>query len=159
MLHILTSESNRDNDNAEGFIQRWDEDGIYGAWSASYCDYFRGGTSKPVSFKPLFGILNQPKYIPLSYCPITMELEIVNDALDSIVGVGGAFTAANTSTSWQIQDIRVVCDVVTLDSALQSSYAEHVLSGKALPINYSTYITQYQTITSSDFTVHVSRSA
>jgi len=65
----------------------------------------------------------------------------------------------NTSTSWQIQDIRGVCDVVTLDSALQNSYAEHVLSGKALPINYSTYITQYQTITSSDSTVNVSRSA
>ena len=32
MLHILTSEANRDNDNVEGFIQRWDEDGIYNNW-------------------------------------------------------------------------------------------------------------------------------
>jgi hypothetical protein len=54
----------------------------------------------------------------------------------------------DTSIQWQIQDIRIVCDVVTLDSALQNSYAEHVLSGKTLPINYSTYISQFQTLTS-----------
>jgi hypothetical protein len=52
-----------------------------------------------------------------------------------------------------------VCDLVTLDSALQNSYVEHVLSGKALPINYSTYINQYQTITTGNISANVSRSA
>jgi hypothetical protein len=81
----------------------------------------------------------------------------VNDATDAIVGHGGVFNDTNTSKAWQIQDVRIVCDVVTLDSALQNSYAEHVLSGKALPINYGTYISQFQTITSTDFAVSVSR--
>ena len=56
--------------------------------------------------------------------------------------VPSPFPLATTSTSWQIEDCRIVGDIVSLDSALQNSYAEHVLSGKALPINYSTYIYQ-----------------
>jgi hypothetical protein len=30
MLHILTSRNNRDNDDIEGFGNRWDSDYIYG---------------------------------------------------------------------------------------------------------------------------------
>ena len=48
-------------------------------------------------------------------------------------------------------------DVVTLDSALQNSYAEHVLSGKSLPINYGTYVTMQQTVTGSNISVNVAR--
>jgi hypothetical protein len=40
---------------------------------------------KTVSFKPLFGILNQPKFIPLQWLPLTMEFELVTDALDPII--------------------------------------------------------------------------
>jgi hypothetical protein len=76
-----------------------------------------------------------------------------------LVLAGGIHGMITHQHHGRYKTLRVVCDVVTLDSALQNSYAEHVLSGKALPINYSTYITQYQTITSSDFTVNVSRSA
>ncbi len=35
-----------------------------------------------------------------------------------------------------------------LDNALDNSYAEHLLSGKALPINYNTYISQFHSIVS-----------
>jgi len=163
MMHILTSRNNRDNDDVEGFGTRWDADGVYGSWTTTTLGGIPGGNSnnaRTTSFKPLFGILNQPKYIPLSYCPIQMEFEIVNgaeDALASANGTTGSFKTNDTSNQWQIQDVRIVCDLVTLDSALQNSYAEHVLSGKAMPINYSTYITQFQTITSSDFAVNVSR--
>ena len=49
--------------------------------------------------------------------------------------------------------------MVTLDSALQNSYAEHVLSGKALPIKYGSYVSQFQTITGGDFAVSITRAA
>ena len=78
------------------------------------------------------------------WCPITIEFEIVSAATDAVVTplAGGiVFTPSNTSTSWQIEAVRIVADVVTLDTGLQNSYAEHVLSGKSLPINYSTCIT------------------
>jgi hypothetical protein len=159
MMHILTSKANRDNDDIEGFNTRWDADDWY---NSDYTNYtgLAPNTKKRISFKPLLGICNQPKYIPLSFAPITMEFELVNQATDPIIsnGTQGAhITANNNSVSWQIEDVRVICDVVTLDSALQNSYAEHVLSGKALPINYSTFITQYQTLTSSDSAVNVTR--
>ena len=94
------------------------------------------------------------------WSPLTFELEIVNGDTDPIINIDGTtFNSTNTSTAWQVQDIRVVCDIVSLDSALQNSYAEHVLSGKALLINYSTYITQFQTIVSSNSAANVSRSA
>ena len=167
MLHILTSKPNRDSDVVEGFGDRWDSDEVYGKWfsgsapgTATYNESgIKGGESRPVSFKPLFGIFNQPKYIPLAYCPLTMEFEIVNNAYEPVMGINSAtaYTPDNTSNEWEITDVRIVCDVVTLDSALQNSYAEHVLSGKALPINYGTYISQYQTITRSGFTVTVTR--
>ena len=94
------------------------------------------------------------------WSPLMLEFEVVNGATDAISGAKTGLrydTATNTSDKWQIQDVRVVCDVVTLDSALQNSYAEHVLSGKALPINYGSYITQFQSITSTDFAVSVTR--
>ena len=93
----------------------------------------------------------------MMWSPLMFEFEVVNGAEDAIVGIGDTFTSTNTSTVWQIQDIRVVCDVVTLDSALQNSYAEHVLSGKPLPINYGSCVTQFQTLTSGDFAVSVTR--
>jgi hypothetical protein len=157
MMHILTSKNNRDNDDIEGFNARWDSDAFYN----NYGSYpgIPPSSKKRNSFKPLFGICNQPKYIPLAYAPLTMEFEIVNNATDPIAAIGGnnAFKADTTSNLWQIEDVRIICDVVTLDSALNNSYAEHVLSGKALPINYSTFITQYQTLTSSDSAVNVTR--
>ena len=51
----------------------------------------------------------------------------------------------------------MIGDVVTLDSALQNSYAEHVFSGKSLSINYGTYITMQQTIAGDNISVNVSR--
>jgi len=33
------------------------------------------GQSQRVLFKPLLGILNQPKFLPIRYMPLTIELE------------------------------------------------------------------------------------
>ena len=174
-MHILTSINNRDNDDIEGFGYRWDDWAMYPAWNSTNTGEAGSGipggssnSSRSISFKPLMGLFNQSKYIPLMWCPITLEFEVCNSATDPIVSPvvyptgtsaeTNTFTTANTSTAWQIQDVRIVCDTVTLDSALQNSYAEHVLSGKALPINYGTYVAQYQTISGGEFAVNISRS-
>ena len=85
------------------------------------------------------------------WCPITLEFEIVGNANDCVISPGAAGGASNidttnTTTSWSIEQVQLKCDLVTLDSALQNSYADHVLSGKALPIKYSTYVTQHQSL-------------
>ena len=163
MLEICTSRLNRDNDDIEGFGSRFDSDTNYdnGNPTVNGMPGIGGASYKPVTFKPLLGLFTQTKYIPLMWCPITLELEIVSTATDAIVDPSATsdttFTANNCSTSWQIEDVRLVCDVVTPDSALQNSYAEHVLSGKALPINYNTYISILQSISPPVINVNVTR--
>ena len=80
--------------------------------------------------------------------PITIELSLVDNPLDPIVSnmnhVG--FTANNTSTTWEILNVQVKCDIVTLDSGLNDSYIKLLEDGKKLTLNYNTFISQYQTI-------------
>jgi hypothetical protein len=158
MFFTMTAADSRINVNAEAFGQNWDtrdwQNNILNA------DTFKGilpGQSQTVLFKPLSGLLSQPKYLPLRYCPITIELELVSDSTLPIVSYlvpvasppnTADFTPVNTSLLWQIQNVQAKCDVCTLDNALDNSYAEHMLSGKALPINFNTYISQMQNILS-----------
>ena len=123
-----------------------------------------------VLFKPAFGMFSQEKFLPLRYCPLVLELELVSNPLDPIYSTFQRptevaldlpndpnaanvytkapidITADNTSISWSIQNVEVKCDLVTLDNALDNSYADHLLSGKSLPINYQTFSSQMQTI-------------
>ena len=59
------------------------------------------------------------------------------------------FTPTNTSNSWRISNVQLKVDVYTLDNQLDNQYTEVLLSGKSLPINNSTYISQFQSISSS----------
>ena len=149
MLHILTSEQNRNNDDIEGFGYRWDSANAWGGVTqrnVSTANYpgIQANSSKTVTFKPLSCLFNQPKFIPLMRCPSTLEFEIVGSETDCVITpgpAGGTETStdtSNTAKSRSIEHVQLKCDLVTLDSALQNSYAEHGLSGKALPIHYST---------------------
>ena len=66
-------------------------------------------------------------------------------------------TVANTSQSWQIENPQIKVDICTLDNALNNEYANLLLSGKALPINYSSYVTQLQSITGQSPSVNITR--
>ena len=80
---------------------------------------------------------------------MTFELELVSDnTLPFVLNTVLPFTTANTSNSWKIQNVQMKLDIVTLDNALDNSYAELLLSGKSLPISYNTYISQFQSIAS-----------
>ena len=90
-----------------------------------------------VVFKPMFGLFNQEKLLPLPYMPIQIELELVNSGADA-VHVGAWQGQANTSY-WSISDIQCKRDLLTLDKALGNECASHLLSCKSLPINFSTW--------------------
>ena len=86
-------------------------------------------------------------------CHFTTELTSVDDSTLPIVSTetstraaGTNFAAANLSTSWQIQNAMVKCDLITLDSGLNESYAKVLEEGKKLTINYNTFISQIQSI-------------
>ena len=125
MFDILSSENNRRNNEVEGFGSRWDSVTNYDKYTTNKYQGIAGGASISVCFKPLCGLFAQIKYIPLMWSPITLEFEIVASATASIVSpiTSGVFTPENTSTSWQIQDVRIICDVVTLDTGSKTSYA------------------------------------
>jgi hypothetical protein len=62
------------------------------------------------------------------------------------------------SDSFLIDNVQLKCDLVQLDNSLDNEYAQHLLSGKSLPINFSTFTCSSQVITSLDTSVHVQRS-
>ena len=116
--------------------------------------------SQTVLFKPLSGLLNQPKYLPLRYMPLTLEFELVQNPIDPIADptlLGDPFDATNSSILWQIQNVQVKADMCTLDNALDNSYAQHLLSGKSLPINYDTWVSQFQTIAGNQPSISITR--
>ena len=113
---------------------------------------------------------------------LTIELELVTTAIDCIIdpnnydesdtgidaGLLNCFTvsvagdtgkAANTSIDWEISSARVICDVCTLDNNLNNEYVKPLLEEKGLPITYTTYITQSQSVKGlTDISVNVIRS-
>ena len=158
MFTILNAKDANINERAEAFGQQFDNH--YGlAFDRTTVSGIAPGEAQTVLFKPCSGLFNQPKMLPIRYMPITIELELVHDNTEPIVSattvgqdnfdVSNAATG-NTSLLWQIQNVQVKCDVVTLDNQLDNSYAEHLLSGKALPINYQTYVSQKQSILSGN---------
>jgi hypothetical protein len=161
MFSILTSKDSRDNVNAEAFGQSWDiRDGVYEEINADNFGGIKAGQSQTVLFKPLSGLLAQSKFLPLRYCPLTIELELTSDSYSPIISAfnpnppdvseGGPnlFNVQNTGVIWQIQNVQAKGDICVLDNSLENSYTEHLLSGKSLPINYNTYISQIQSILS-----------
>ena len=183
LLASLQNEFVRDNNDIQGFGSRWDSSliqsladlnivdpaTITGAelltTQAFYLPQIAAGKSKIVNFKPLCGLFNQSKYLPLKFVPITLEFELgdVNDAIitprtyDVMTGYNTIYTTTNTTDKFQIQNCCIKCDICTLDNALNNSYVEHLLSGKALPISYSTYISQQSSVVGKSFAVQVVR--
>ena len=158
LFSILTSPDSRDNVDAEAFGQRWDirkdTGGITDAQEYNK-DNFPGikeGQSRTALFKPLSGLFNQKKMIPLRYCPITIELELVHDATEPIISKldsSSSFTVNNTSVSWQIQNVQAKCDLLVLDNHLENSFTEFLLNGGKMPLNFNTYVSQMQSIQGS----------
>jgi hypothetical protein len=109
MMNILTSADSRDNQAAEAFGYHWDQ----GPGTYATANGITGGTSLTVLFKPLSGLLNQNKMLPVRYAPITIELELVDAATDPVVTIQGesstlGYKAAATSNDWQIENSRII---------------------------------------------------
>ena len=150
MMSFLVASDSKANQAAEHFGRNWDSDSNGWGYNAG----IKGGQSLTVLFKPLSGLLNQNKMLPVRYAPITIELELADNPLDPIIDPAAlpadTFTTDNTSTEWSINNVQVKVDVCTLDNALDNSYAQHLLSGKSLPISYNTFVSQMQTIAGQD---------
>ena len=145
MFSVLISKNSKVNMDAEGF--GLDPFNYNTTPTIANFPGIPDGESQTIMFTPLSGLLSQPKYIHLRYCPLTVELELINSYTEPFVSnYIGAFTPINTSINWSLSNVMVKADIVTLDGALQNHYTEILMSGKTIPINYSTYISSYQSI-------------
>jgi hypothetical protein len=69
-----------------------------------------------------------------------LEFECVSSSGDAVR------TAGAHSSTFASSDVGLKCDVITLDNALGNEYASRLQSGKSLPINLSSYATNFQIV-------------
>ena len=136
MYHMMKPSEKRSNDGIEGFSG----------------EFLSKGSTRTVCFTPMSGLLSQEKYLPIRYAPLQIELELVSNGAE-VVNASGQ----NLSTSFLLQNVQLKADLVTLDNSLDNEYSQHLLSGKTLPIHFSTFTCASQVITSLNSTVNVSR--
>lgn len=137
----------------------------------------RGQESSTFVLKLHSGLLSQPKFLPLRYMNLEIELELddnMNAAINYLPDADG-YTPAGTdeatinaefnkswrdqvSNKWFIENAFIRADVVTVDNNLDNTYASLLLSGKSMNIIFNTYISQIQTILSNDMSIPISRS-
>ena len=160
MMSTLIAADSRANDDGEAFGARHSTHEWYGDVTPSVnVDNLKGiaqGDNQTVLFKPLSGLFNQEKYLLVHFMPIVLELELVDKATDAVVSNLKAatgtpandkyFSDANTSLLWSLNQVQVKCDIVSLTSQLEEQYSQHLLSGRSLPINLNTFVSQMQTV-------------
>ena len=158
LFEILTASSSRKNESVEGFGFKWDEHNM--PTPAQY-QGINPNDRMTVLFKPLCGLLNQSKFLPLQYLQsLSLELELVDSAAEAVVGNVGNFNNDNNSLLWHLENVQVKCDIISLDNGVQESYHNVLMSSKNIPIHYNTFTSQFQTISSqSEPFVNVSRAA
>jgi hypothetical protein len=121
MFSLLQSSARRYNAHAEGWGSTDEHTATFD--NPGDPDPIPANSARTLVIKLLSSFLTQGKAIPLNMVPIVVEIEL-----------GGADDAfSSTGNSWYITQPRLIGDVLTLDNALQNSYASHILSGKQLP--------------------------
>ena len=105
--------------------------------------------------KPCCGLLADSNYyLPLRFAPLELEFTIVSDGNEPIVvpyGNGTTetdkngyyFQDGNTSTSWEINNVIIRAEVITLDNTVDNNITKHLLEGQRLKL----IVPQYHTIT------------
>ena len=106
------------------------------------------GGSRTVVVHLLSSFLSQGKNIPLKMVPLVIELEY-DDFDRCFEGVGNR---------WNVTKPRLIADVLTLDNALQNSFAKHILDGRSLPYMMHGLYSLKATITSPvQYTLPINR--
>ena len=108
--------------------------------------------------KPVCGLLESNYYLPLRFAPLELEFTIVSDSLEPIVEPKGNATSnpttetdkqgyyfqeGNTSVLWEINNVIIRAEVITLDNTVDNIITKHLLEGQSLKL----IVPQYHTLT------------
>jgi hypothetical protein len=108
-----------------------------------------------MSCKPFLGVTHAGKMLPTKYAPLTLEIHFA-PAFDAVYQNGNSHPAGQTgvdrpvSNSYSLDDVHIKCDVVTLDSALDNSLTQILMSNRALTWSYQTWYQQTGLIAGTD---------
>jgi hypothetical protein len=168
LLHTMMPAERRLNDVVEGFGLSQDtilsnSKAQVDFLSLNYSPSIPQNASRIVAFPLLCGLMNQSKKLPLKFLQgLQIELEVVNQYADCVlskVNIAADSTTPppeavgaqkETSTLWTISEAVIHCDVLTLDNQLDNEYTEHLMSGKGLPIAFSSFVHQVQATGGND---------
>ncbi len=137
-----------ENDAIESGLQSYQE-GAPGSVSPNIAEQqLAAGKYAMFNFAPLLGVMQCGKYLPIRLSG-GMQLELtLGDAADGVV--------AGSSTSYEIQEVSLRCAVAKLDSALESSFSQMMMSNRALTLRLNTYHTQSQALPAGNSEMNVS---
>ena len=104
--------------------------------------------------KPVCGLLESNYYLPLRFAPLELEFTIVSDSNEPIVVPEGNgttetdkngyyFQGGNTSVLWEINNVIIRAEVITLDNTVDNNITKHLLEGQSLKL----IVPQYHTLT------------
>ena len=135
MFSELLPSARRYNDICE----TWGSTGAAASLNVPFvADTIPGNSTKTVVVHLLSSFLSNGKNCPLNLLPLVCELECA----DADVAFAG------TDNDWVITRPRLIADVLTLDNALQNSYAKFILDGRSLPFMMHGLYSLKATITS-----------
>jgi hypothetical protein len=171
MFELLSSPASRKNDNIEGFGHHWtDKISSHSIVGLQWGDYeindvpgIAPGSSQRVCTRLLSGLLggSNNKFIPLQFCPISIELELDQNQYANIIQpeAQSIWKTGVTSTSFTIDDVVIHADILTLDSSLNNAYIQHLADGNPMPLTFGTYVSQSHVMTqTSQYNVNIIRS-
>ena len=106
--------------------------------------------------KPCCGLLESNYYLPLRFAPLELEFTIVSDSNEPVVVPEGNgttetdkngyyFQGGNTSVLWEINNVIVRAEVITLDNTVDNNITKHLLEGQSLKLIVPQYHTLSQT--------------
>jgi len=105
------------------------------------CLPLAAGASRRMLMQLLCPFFSQGKMLPLSLLgSLVIELEL--DDADMCFSTSG--------NNWSLVRPMILCDVVQVDPQLSNSFAQHLLSGKELPISYENMFSFVTTVAPSD---------
>ena len=104
-----------------------------------------GGSYMRLGHKPVCGLLESNYYLPLRYAPLELEFTIVSDEHIPVVtpfnvtdvntqndAKGYYFTTGDTSTSFELNNVIIRAECITLDQTVNNNIVKHLLEGQSL---------------------------
>ena len=120
----------------------------------SLCGIAGNNGKMRLGHKPCCGLLESNYYLPLRFAPLELEFTIVSDGNEPVVvpegngttetdANGYYFQGGNTSVSWEINNVIIRAEVITLDNTVDNNITKHLLEGQSLKL----IVPQYHTLT------------